>query len=278
MSRHAICAALVVLGACALYAPAQGFEVGAPTARTLGEVQIVDRDTGEILPVYWHNGQRWVAGTPGHKYALRLQSRMYGRILAVVSVDGINAVSGESAGWNQTGYVLGPWQGTDVLGWRKSQERVADFVFGNLEDSYAARTGRPDNVGIIGVALFREANAIAPTPPVLERRSREDSSADKKAPAAAEGSSAPQTAPMMRSERAPMQGNLATGHGQIEESHVQMTDFERAQPTPDLVISIRYDRRERLVAMGIIRETHVPLPFPESAQSGFVPDPPPRPW
>ena len=34
---------------------------------------------------------------------------------------------------------------------------VAQFYFTDLPDSYAARTGRPRNVGVIGVAVFREA-------------------------------------------------------------------------------------------------------------------------
>ena len=269
---------LVLLAACALFESAQGFEVAPPLFRTLGEVQILDRDSGEVLPVYLHNGQRWVAGLPGHRYAVRLSNRTYGRILAVVSVDGINAVTGESAGWSQRGYVLGPWQGTDVLGWRKSQERVADFVFGNLEDSYAARTGRPDNAGVIGVALFREAVAGTIGPPMPPSPGAEDSSRAKQLPAAPEGSSASKGGSMTQSERATPMGRLATEHGQSENSPVQMASFDRAQAAPDLIISIRYDRRERLVSMGIIPEPRAPTPFPESAQSGFVPDPPARSW
>ncbi|HYB51043.1 MAG TPA: hypothetical protein VED47_08070 [Burkholderiaceae bacterium] len=276
MIRHAIGAVSAFFAACALCAPVHGADVAAPTLRPPGEVQIVDRDSGELLTVYWHNGQRWIAGLPGHRYAVRLQSRANGRVLAVVSVDGINAISGQTAGWNQSGYVLYPWQSTDVLGWRKSQERVADFVFGTLEDSYAARTGRPDNAGVIGVAFFREAPRDALAPSAQIDPGRDDSSANGQAPAVPGGAGAAQAAPRARAERPPMQGSLGTGHGASEESLVESTSFERAQSIPDLVISIRYDRRERLVAMGIIRDTRPPLPFPESAQFGFVADPPLR--
>jgi len=277
MPRNAICAVFVLLAANALEVPAQGFESVAPRSGVFGDVQIVDRDSGEVLPNYWHNGQRWIVGTPGHKYAVRLKNRAYGRILAVVSVDGINVISGQSAGWSQGGYVLEPWQSAEVLGWRKSQERVADFVFGSVDDSYAARTGRPDNVGIIGVALFREANAVVPDSSIQAYPGADESSAARSAPTVPQGQGAAQSAPMMRSDRALPQGTLGTAHGPAEESKVQMTNFERAQATPDFVISIRYDRRERLVAMGVIVAPHVPTPFPESAQSAFVPDPPPRP-
>ena len=62
---------------------------------------------------------------------------------------------GETANWSQTGYVLAPGQGYDIKGWRKSLQRMAAFFFTEHQNSYAARTGRPDNVGVIGVAVFR---------------------------------------------------------------------------------------------------------------------------
>ncbi|MCI1710798.1 MAG: hypothetical protein LKM39_11215 [Chiayiivirga sp.] len=105
---------------------------------------------------YVHDGQTWIAGTPGHRYAVRLRNNSGERVLAVLSVDGVNAVSGETASAQQAGYVLGPWQETEVAGWRKSLNDIAQFEFTALGDSYAARTGRPHNVGVIGVAVFRE--------------------------------------------------------------------------------------------------------------------------
>ena len=52
--------------------------------------------------------------------------------------------------------MLDAWGGVSIEGWRKSLDDVATFYFTRLPDSYAARTGRPDNVGVIGVALFPE--------------------------------------------------------------------------------------------------------------------------
>jgi hypothetical protein len=226
-----------------------------PCRAELLDIAIVDRTTGERLTIYSHDGQRWVAGTPGHRYAVSIQSKWSGRILGVVSVDGVNVVSGETAAWAQSGYVLSPVESFDILGWRKSQDRVADFFFTDLGDSYAARTGRPDDVGVIGVAVFREA---APVPPISRQEERSD-----RAKAAPEAPSASGQ-------------SLGTGHGQSESSRVTSTNFERAQDHPDQVIAIRYDRRERLVAMGVIRDGRAPRPFPDSASTGFVPDPPTR--
>jgi len=246
-----------LLTACAATSSsANGDSVGQSARRTdLLDVAILDRTTGERLTIYSHDGQRWVAGTPGHRYAVSIQSKWSGRILSVVSVDGVNVVSGETAAWGQSGYVLSPAESFDILGWRKSQDRVADFFFTDLGDSYAARTGRPEDVGVIGVAVFREA---APVPPISRLEERSD-----RAKAAPEAPSASAQ-------------SLGTGHGQSEVSRVTSTNFERAQEHPDQIIAIRYDRRERLVAMGVIRDGRAPRPFPESASTGFVPDPPTR--
>ena len=122
----------------------------------LADVRIINRDNGEILPFYRHQGELWIAGEPGARYAVELYNRSRRRLLNVVSVDGVNVISGESAAFDQAGYVLTPGQRYDVSGWRKSRREIAAFEFTRLSRSYAARTGRPDDVGVIGVAVFRE--------------------------------------------------------------------------------------------------------------------------
>jgi len=236
-----------------------GTAVHAPPRPALAEVTVIDRVASETLAVHSHRGDRWVAGTPGNRYAIVLHNRSAGRVLAVLSVDGINAISGETAGWNQTGYVLDPGERAEIRGWRKSQERIAAFEFTALPDSYAARTGRPENVGVIGVALFREAA------PRAKAEIAPGASGRPAAPAAestARGDAVAQPAP-----------RLGTGHGRSESSYVQTTRFERAQPNPDQVLTIRYDSRSNLVAMGVIAAPGGtrPDPFPGMA---FVPDPP----
>lgn len=140
-----------------LLATAALFAAG--TARAVGstvDVQVVERDTGRPLTVHHDAGSHYVAGRPGARYAIRVSNRTGGRVLAVMSVDGVNIVSGQTAASNQGGYVLGPWQTHEITGWRKSPHEVAAFEFTALPDSYAARTGRPLDVGVIGVAVFAE--------------------------------------------------------------------------------------------------------------------------
>jgi len=125
-------------------------------ARQPVEVSIFDRTAGRELPVYRHAGERYVAGEPGHEYEIRIRNQGGGRVLAVTSVDGVNVITGRTAAPDQSGYVLDAYGIVEIDGWRKSLDEVAAFYFTSLPDSYAARTGRPDNVGVIGVAAFRE--------------------------------------------------------------------------------------------------------------------------
>ena len=124
--------------------------------RASPDVEVYDRQDGTTLRVYEKDGRRYVVGTPGHEYALRMRNLTGARILAVTSVDGVNVVTGETASPDQSGYVVDAWGSVEIAGWRKSLQNTAAFYFTDLGDSYAARTGRPATSGVIGVAVFRE--------------------------------------------------------------------------------------------------------------------------
>ncbi len=228
--------------------------------RPLVEVGIVDREDGQWLSPVRHRGQDWVVGTPGHRYAVRLTNTTGQRVLVVLSVDGVNAVTGQTAHPSQAGYVLGPWQSTQIQGWRKSLDRVAQFVFTDLPDSYAARTGRPDNVGVIGIAVFEEARPHFEPYPAPHRREAEKSAA-----------------PAAESSRDAAAQSIGTGHGAPEWSRVDQTQFARASRSPSQIRELRYDDCASLTARGIgwacsAQGDAGPHAFP----GAFVPDPPYR--
>lgn len=231
-------------------------------ARDLVRLDVVDRDATTVLPQYAHRGDAWIAGIPGHRYAVRLANTTGERVLVVLSVDGVNAVTGETAAPGQAGYVLGPWETAEIAGWRKSLDDVAEFLFTDVPDSYAARTGRPADVGVIGIAVFREA---PPAPPiVLQDEARPQAKAS--APAArAEAATADATA-------APQQ--LGTGHGQRAWSPVGRTHFVRASRSPAQLRQLRYDDAESLAARGILPRAWIAERRPTAFPGGFVADPP----
>ncbi|PJI97842.1 hypothetical protein CLU85_2642 [Acidovorax sp. 69] len=276
----------------------------------LADVTIVDRDTGATLPVHYAQGEYWVAGRPGARYAITVRNRSGERVLAVPSVDGVNVLSGETAAWDQRGYVFSAYERYQITGWRKSSSEVAAFEFAHIANAYASRTGRPAHVGVIGVALFREqppvlAPAITPEPYSPHQR-RDSSSNNSGASGSSLGRLREEPAPILPSPAAPAaaaaapqseaessarsmsadsmaktapmpSAKLGTAHGQRETSIVSHTTFTRLQEQPNEVISIRYDSRENLLASGVIREPiarpHMPRAFPQSDNLSYVPNP-----
>ena len=254
-------AALAVLAsppACARQAP-------------LVDLQVQDLELGQTLPRHPHRGRHYIEGRPGHRYSLVLQNTTGERVLAVVSVDGVNAISGETAGTGQSGYVLGPWQRLEVRGWRKNLSEVAQFHFTDLPDSYAARTGRPGNVGVIGVAVFRERPApVYPSYPAPIAR-QESRAAGK--PGHASDAAAP-SAEASRMDEGLARQKLGTGHGERRWDAATTTHFERASHRPAQTLSLFYDGTEALVARGVLpRRWPHHHDAPEAFPIGFVPDP-----
>ena len=260
---------------------------GCARAQALVDLQVLDLERQQTLPRHPHRGRDYIEGQPGHRYAVVLQNLTGERVLAVVSVDGVNAISGETAAAGQTGYVLGPWQTTEITGWRKSYQDVAQFYFTDLPDSYAARTGRPDNVGVIGVAVFRERAQPQPQPyyepaPIAREDREYDRArgAAKSAPAAPSASRRASEAAADSAYGGGVAQSIGTGHGEREWSPVSRTDFVRASRTPAQVAQLRYDDVPNLVAMGVMpryryedrRHHDRPQAFP----NGFAADPPGR--
>jgi hypothetical protein len=195
-------------------------------------------------------------------------------------VDGVNVITGQTAAQEQSGYVLSAYDSVRIEGWRKSLDEVATFYFTKLADSYAARTGRPNDVGVIGVALFREyrpqyrpcctpwrdRSSRVPAPaPSAEASDNELAKSEREAAGAAQSNES------TRSE-----SKLGTGHGERESSPAQYVDFRRASAAPDETIVIYYDSRRNLLAQGVLPQPQRPWmaerrpdPFP----NGFVPDP-----
>ncbi|HEY1752921.1 MAG TPA: hypothetical protein VGG29_16810 [Caulobacteraceae bacterium] len=268
------------------------------------DLQVVDRTTGQPLRVWRHDGRSYVAGAVGDRYGLRVTNHTDGRVLVVLSVDGVNIISGETAGYDQRGYIFAPHETYVLNGWRKSLNEIADFTFARLPNSYAALTGRPANVGVIGIAVFNEraqpvaAEQPAPPPDESERAAVDDAAARamphnappplamREAPPPPPAPPPPTaitayTGPMRDAAAAPerREEKLGTGHGAREWSVMTIEPFERATSYPQYRQEIAYDTRANLVAMGVIPVRRDgerrPRPFPSSgAEPGFVPDPP----
>lgn len=239
------------------------------------KVEVLENASFQPLPIFAQR-QAYVGGEAGMPYRIRLTNRTPRRLLVVTSVDGINVLTGQNAGSFQSGYILEPYAQTSIDGWRKSLQEVAQFVLTEPSAAYAAQTGRPANVGVIGFAVFEEAPVYVP-PPVVTTRPQRDNRLDQLGREL--GMSSSQDSAVME-KRAPSAGpSLGTGHGQRQDSYAVRGTFERASQAPAAVVSLRYDSLRNLEAAGIAQRARweqrmEPSPFP--ADHGFVPDPPRR--
>ena len=254
----------------------------------IADITLFDRVQDKTLPVYKHNGRYYVAGKPGNTYQIHVENRQADSIEAVVSVDAINVITGKTAKTAQNGYIFDSYGAYDIAGWRKNNNEVAGFYFTEIADSYAARTGRPGNVGVIGVALY---NKKYDAPQTISQDEEMDEASDsaKATPQSSPTSVSPPSTisktesgastrqATQKQDKSTESKKLGTGHGALEYSRVEQVAFERASSRPAEVITIYYDSYKNLVAQGIIKKPiyKKPLvkPFLDDGDTGFVPDP-----
>jgi hypothetical protein len=250
--------ALSAAPACAAARP------GSPARWGPWSVELVD-DTGAVLPTFEHGGRTYVLGSKGRRYAVRVHNGTAGRVEVVVSVDGRDAIDGRPSSFGKRGYVVDPWSEAVIDGFRLSDASVAAFRFGSVASSYAARMGDARDVGAIGVAVFPEE------PPRWTQRPRELAGRERlpdalgaerdsapSAPSAPPASSAPALRGEAQAKAAPQRApapdhrpGLGTDFGEERESAVARVAFERARSEPDAVLTVRYDDRAGLLALGI---------------------------
>jgi hypothetical protein len=105
----------------------------------------------------YHKGERtFVEGRQGSRFMLELTNLTHRRLLVHPTVDGLSVMTGKEASKNDNteGYVLMPHQFLKIPGWRLDNDTVADFFFAGAGSSYAEKTGKPRNKGVIGCAVW----------------------------------------------------------------------------------------------------------------------------
>ncbi|HVR70377.1 MAG TPA: hypothetical protein VMT87_05980 [Vicinamibacteria bacterium] len=229
-----------LLGLAALVPSTAGAHL--PPREEVGSLVSVSLDVaGRPAPLFRApdgSGRYYVEARPRAGYALRLANRTGERLGVVITVDGLNAVSGDRAagapGFTPPGrmYVLGPWDAITVRGWRTSLDEVRRFTFVDERRSYAARSGQANaKMGWIEVAVHRERRPVAEVTP--RRGGREMPSPES----GRDESAAPRSYP-------------GTGWGAPAHDPATLVDFD-PQPHPGERVTLRYEYAPGLRALGI---------------------------
>lgn len=248
----------------------------------------IQADDGRVLPLYPTAGRGidtrvYAEALRGQRYRIVVHNRQDRRIGLVIAVDGRNVISGQKS-WlrgSERMYVLGPYESQSYEGWRTAADRVNRFYFTESGDSYAAAFGDESAMGLISVAAYAE---VRRTPPPRRMSFGFGAGAPGAEPPAAEPSrsatgkagAVPAPAPSLndvRSDR--VERSAGTGYGPEAYSPSYTVTFE-PEASPLERTFIKYEWRESLVRMGVLKETPVPPPN-RLWDQGYAP-PPPRRW
>jgi hypothetical protein len=249
-------------------------------------LELID-GSGNVLPTYMKGGRTYILGVQGQRYSLRIRNGSGQRVEFVASVDGRDVLDGSPAAVENRGYIVEPYREVVIDGFRLNNESVAAFRFSSVRNSYAGRMGDARDVGVIGVAVFSERPPVYVPPPqpqvsLWDRMDRSLSglgsagtggpippqAADKDSVASSPAPSAGEPTAKLERKAAQERPGLGTEFGEQRTSHAFQTQFERASSRPNSVLTLRYDDRAGLIAMGIdvdrncdtrVRETAEPF-------------------
>lgn len=186
-------------------------------------------------------GKTYLPVEMGKTFELKITNNSPKKISAVVSVDGLSVLSGSSARSDGPGYIIDAWNNVTIDGWRKSLSKVASFIIGHSNQSYASKMGKPSNVGGIGVAIYAEKKRRWPVVPIK------------------------------LDEQAVITEKI---HGCLKsDSLVEETVFTK-DLSSKVVVVLHYNTVEKLREQGVPVDTNSINPFPGEPQRFFCPSPP----
>jgi len=220
---------------------------------------------GVVAPEYAARGRIYLEALKGRNFSILLGNPTGERVAVALSVDGRNVIdakrttAGSAAKW-----ILGPGETAEIPGWQVSGETARRFFFTETKRSYAKWLGDTANVGTIEAVFYRERRPVYPRP-VLRDRAPESGAVEGGVEAPAPPSDAfeekmradlPSAGGSARQEaQARLQKEsdsyAATGIGSQTRFEVQWVRFDE-DPTPAGRVSLRYEFRAELVALGIL--------------------------
>ena len=210
-------------------------------------------------------GRRYVEAREGAEYELRIRNPLPIRVAVALSVDGLNTIDARrSSSWDSSKWLIEPYQTIRISGWQMSTSRARRFYFTTERDSYAARIGRPGNLGVITAVFYRE-NTPRPqpvVPPIYRDRGEENvpssprpmergRSEDNSAQGMNRAESAKRSGRPSMVTPAPDDEHAATGIGRSVDHHVSFVNLDLDR-RPVAEITIRYEYRDALHKLGVL--------------------------
>jgi len=233
---------------------------------------------GRPLSEYYARGRTYVEALQDAEYELRLTNTSPDRVAVALSVDGLNTIDARhTSAWNASKWVIEPYQTITISGWQMSSERARHFYFTNERDSYGAKLGQTENLGVISAVFFRERGRITqvtPPKPIYRDKDSEESMRSQEAPSAkSRGDAAGVARDGRKIAPVPDDEYAATGIGRSVRHDVRWVDMD-LDSRPAGEVTVRYEYYSALLRLGVIPRPREPYPLYRREDSrGFSPEP-----
>ncbi len=244
-SRPALLAALTLALACAAPRPTSASEEGARAGAY--SLTLVD-EAGRQLPTFQHRGRTYVLGKRGDATCSGCGTRPGGVMEVVASVDGRDVIDGRPAALARRGYLVAALGRADHRRLPGVRERRGRLPLQHRGGLVRRPDGRRPGRG-------RHRRWRSSRRPRLARGStaasaRGGGAGEAEAQRSAPGASSADGLASGPSAREEKRKGLGTGFGEEHPSQVEEVAFERASARPAAVLSLRYDDRAGLLALG----------------------------
>jgi len=117
---------------------------------------------GKKCKLYTHESKFFMEAKEGSEYEIKIDNNSADNILAIVSIDGLDVLTGKPATVDSGGYIINALSSYRIKGYRYDDSTVGAFKFVKKDNSYAAGISSESirNCGVIGVILYKEKSQI----------------------------------------------------------------------------------------------------------------------
>lgn len=128
---------------------------------------------GKPMREYYHKDKFYIEARQNSEYSVKIKNHSHKKIMAVLSIDGIDVLKGKNAIDAESGYIINPYSSTEIKGYRIDDDNVVTFKFDDGKKSYSTQveqkfdkkkiekvqkgeTAPSKNNGVIGVRIWEE--------------------------------------------------------------------------------------------------------------------------
>ena len=203
---------------------------------------------GRPLHRYNVRNRTYVEAKAGADYEVSVTNPLPYRVAVALSVDGLNSIDARrTSAWDASKWVIEPFGTIRVRGWQMSSSRARRFYFTTEHDSYAAKLGKAQNLGVITAVFYRE---LTRKPlPITPRASSSDDDSQRKP--RDKGSENRESLGGARRAERDLSEHAATGIGRSVGNDVQWIQLD-LDSRAAAEITIRYEYYPALVRLGVI--------------------------